>query len=45
AKQATYSQDQKTALVNNPTGDLFQDGEVVLQVSAKSGEVKQDQTR
>ncbi|NEO33712.1 MAG: LPS export ABC transporter periplasmic protein LptC [Symploca sp. SIO3C6] len=42
AKQATYSQDQKTALVNNPTGDLFQDGEVVLQVSAKSGEVKQD---
>ncbi|NEO97271.1 MAG: LPS export ABC transporter periplasmic protein LptC [Symploca sp. SIO2E9] len=42
AKQATYSQDQKTALVNNPTGDLFQDGEIVLQVSANRGEIQQD---
>lgn len=42
AKQATYSQDQKTALVNYPTGDLFQDGQIVLKVSAKSGKIQQD---
>lgn len=42
AKQATYSQDQKTALVNNPNGDLFQDGQIVLKVSAKSGKIQQD---
>jgi len=42
AEKATYSQDQKTAIVENPTGDLFQDGKVVLQVSAKQGEIRQD---
>ncbi|MGQ4647087.1 LPS export ABC transporter periplasmic protein LptC [Lyngbya aestuarii] len=42
AEKATYSQDKKTAIVENPTGDLFQDGKVVLQVSAKQGEIQQD---
>ncbi len=40
AKQATYSKDKKTAQIEKPTGDLFQDGKVVLQVSANSGEVQ-----
>jgi LPS export ABC transporter protein LptC len=44
AKQATYSKDKKTAQIEKPTGDLFQDGKVVLQVSANSGEVQIRQT-
>lgn len=40
AKQATYSKDKKTAQIQKPTGDLFQDGKIVLQVSADSGEVQ-----
>lgn len=42
AKQANYSSDKKTAVINNPTGDLFQDGKLVMQVTAASGEVQQD---
>lgn len=40
AKQASYSKDKKTAQIQKPTGDLFQDGKIVLQVSADSGEVQ-----
>jgi LPS export ABC transporter protein LptC len=40
AKQATYSKDKKIAQIKTPTGDLFQDGQIVLQVSADSGEVQ-----
>ena len=44
AKRATYSKDKKTAQIEQPTGDLFQDGKVVLQVSANSGEAQIRQT-
>lgn len=42
AKQATYSKDKKIARIEEPSGDLYQDGKVVLQVSAQGGEVRQD---
>jgi LPS export ABC transporter protein LptC len=42
AKQAVYTKDKKTARIENPTGDLFQDGKIVLQVSADSGEIRGD---
>jgi LPS export ABC transporter protein LptC len=42
AKQATYTKDKKTARVENPTGDLFQDGKIVLRVSADKGEILGD---
>ncbi|MEQ8960381.1 MAG: LPS export ABC transporter periplasmic protein LptC, partial [Coleofasciculus sp. C2-GNP5-27] len=42
ANQATYTKDKKIAKVEQPTGDLFQDGKVILKVSAKSGEVRED---
>lgn len=42
AKRAIYTKDKKMARVENPTGDLFQDGKVVLQVSANSGEIHED---
>lgn len=40
AKQATYTKDKKSAQIVKPTGDLFQDGKIVLQVSADNGEVQ-----
>lgn len=40
AKQATYTKDKKTAQIEKPTGDLFQDGQIVLQVAADTGEVQ-----
>lgn len=42
AKQATYTKDKKLARIGNPSGDLYQDGKVVLRVSADSGEVRQN---
>jgi LPS export ABC transporter protein LptC len=42
AKQARYSKDQKTAVIEAPKGELFQDGKLVFQVEAKKGEVHQD---
>lgn len=42
AKQANYSKDKKVARVKEPTGQFFQDGKAILQVSAKDGEVQQD---
>ncbi len=42
AKQATYSQDQKTAQVQDLAGELFQNGKSVFQVRADRGEVQQE---
>lgn len=42
AKQATYSKDKKVAMVEGPTGELFQDGKPVYQISAQRGEIQQD---
>lgn len=42
AKQATYTKDKKVARVEKPTGDLFQDGKIVLQVTADRGEILGD---
>ena len=42
AKEATYSEDRKVAIVEEPAGELYQDGELVYQVKAKQGEVHQD---
>lgn len=42
AKQATYSKDRRVAQVENPSGDLFQDGKSVYQITAKEGEIEQD---
>jgi LPS export ABC transporter protein LptC len=42
ANTANYSQDRKKALVKIPEGSLFQDGKLVLEVSAKTGEIWED---
>lgn len=42
AKQAIYSKDKKNAQVQSPIGDLFQDGKIVLKITAQSGEVQED---
>jgi LPS export ABC transporter protein LptC len=42
AKQATYTKDKKLGRIDNPSGDLYQDGKVVLQVSADTGEIRED---
>ena len=42
AKEATYSKDKKVAAVQSPTGELFQDGKPVYQISANQGEIQQD---
>ncbi|MEQ9551837.1 MAG: LPS export ABC transporter periplasmic protein LptC [Coleofasciculus sp. G3-WIS-01] len=42
ADTAIYSKDKKIAQVEQPIGDLFQDGKVILKVSANSGEVRED---
>lgn len=41
-EKAVYSQDNKTAKLTNIKGNLFSNKELILQVSAKSGEIKQD---
>ncbi len=42
AKKASYSKDKKIAKIQQPAGELYQDGKAVIQVSAQSGEVLQD---
>ncbi|NEO35836.1 MAG: LPS export ABC transporter periplasmic protein LptC [Moorea sp. SIOASIH] len=37
--KATYSPDRKIAYIDKPNGDLYQDGKLILQVSAQSGEI------
>lgn len=41
-KKATYTQDKKSAILENLTGNLFENGKIILQVSAKRGEIKND---
>jgi LPS export ABC transporter protein LptC len=42
SKQASYSKDKKIARIQQPAGELYQDGKAIVLVSAQSGEVKQD---
>ena len=39
-KKAVYTQDNKTANLEKLTGNLFQDGKIVLMVSAKKGKIE-----
>ncbi|WP_308254477.1 LPS export ABC transporter periplasmic protein LptC [Geminocystis sp. GBBB08] len=41
-KKATYTQDKKTAVLEDLKGNLFEHGKIILQVSAKRGEIKND---
>lgn len=42
AKSASYSEDRQIAIVEEPSGELYQDGKLVYRVEAKRGEVHQD---
>jgi LPS export ABC transporter protein LptC len=42
AEKGIYAPDRKRAKVTNLDGDLYQDGQIVLHVTAKSGEVEQE---
>jgi LPS export ABC transporter protein LptC len=42
AEQVIYSQDRQAALVQNPDGNLFEDGEPVLHMRAEQGQLRQD---
>ncbi len=42
AQHGVYSPDKKRAKVTNLEGDLYQDGRVILHVTAKTGEVEQE---
>ncbi len=41
AQRGVYAPDRKTAKVTNITGDLYQDGKIILHLTAKSGELEQ----
>ncbi len=41
AERGVYSPDRKIAKVTNLNGDLYQDGRVILHVTAKTGEIEQ----
>lgn len=42
AKEATYSRDEKIAIVHHPNSELYQDGTLAFQVTAQKGEIHQD---
>lgn len=42
SQRATYKKDQKSVLVENPFGELFQDGKLVYTIKAPKGEIFQD---
>ncbi len=42
SNQADYTKDQQTAIVQNPDGEFYQDGQLVYRIKATKGEVKQD---
>lgn len=42
AKEATYSRDDKIAIVHHPNSELYQDGKLAFQVTAQKGEIHQD---
>lgn len=41
AERGVYAPDRKIAKVTNLSGDLYQDGQIVLHITAKTGEVEQ----
>jgi LPS export ABC transporter protein LptC len=41
-KEVTYSSDQQVAFITRPDGDLFQDGEIIYEVTADTGEVREN---
>jgi LPS export ABC transporter protein LptC len=45
AKQATYTIDRKIAKVNDLSGEFYQDGKVVMRLSAKTADIEQDGER
>jgi LPS export ABC transporter protein LptC len=45
AKQATYTIDKKIAKVSDLAGELYQDGQVVMRLTAKTADVEQDGER
>lgn len=42
AKQAVYAKDQKNATVQEPRGELFQDGKPIFKLEAQRSEIQQD---
>lgn len=42
AEKATYSKDKKLVKLEQIKGDLYQDGEVVMQVTSKSGDIEEN---
>lgn len=42
AERATYDKDKKVAQIENPTGELYQDGKAVFNIKASNGEVRED---
>ena len=42
AERGVYAPDGKRAKITNLSGDLYQDGKVVLRITAKAGEVERD---
>ena len=45
AKEATYSRDEKIAIVHHPNSELYQDGKLAFQVTAQKGEIHQDRKK
>lgn len=45
ADQALYSQDQRDATIDNPSGQFFQENQPAFSVTADKGEVEQDGTK
>jgi LPS export ABC transporter protein LptC len=45
AQKASYSPDQRVAEVIKPSGELYQDGELLYKIEAQKGEVYQDSKR
>ncbi|BAQ65747.1 LPS export ABC transporter periplasmic protein LptC [Geminocystis sp. NIES-3709] len=41
-KKAIYTQDKESAILDDLTGNLFENGKIILKVSAKKGEVKNE---
>lgn len=42
AQHGVYTPDKKRAKVTNLVGDLYQDGQIILHITAKAGEVEQE---
>jgi LPS export ABC transporter protein LptC len=42
AERGVYAPDGKRAKITNLSGDLYQDGKIILHITAKAGEVEQD---